>query len=427
MANSNGRIFITTTGGVTYGVEIADLQQVLGRGVNDLGLLYTDKEWSGSSLVDVNRINPFSRKKPVEWSTAQSKVFDPQTSHPNDWYKGKDGDFGLVSKSIRPLYEVIDVPSYYDGDMNGWVYRKDSYTYRLLDFNGYYHYARSPFGLTTEAVFPQIAPGSINRIRVDGDMISASDTEIGTTEIKVWRYEGGQEPTLPGNISAMYLGVVFFKENGSSWVYNKTFITDVVVNSINPPQTYEIGSLTAGNYRCYPVLFDGQSMSNGYDPPRPNCETLVTIPKTNFFTIEVDSAYAESVSITQFNIYRDNVTDEPLNEGMYLVEFIAGVQAVSFSSVTLTLEKPNTTPNAQPIIVATLVNNDSFSLIANGSKDYETYHLEFNTSSVPITGQEFYSGPNGDEPGNYGYMKLQYSRTGGSMQTIIAYPRLQYE
>lgn len=45
MANQNGRIFIDTSTTPNKGVEIADLQRVLGRGTGDLGLLCADQEW----------------------------------------------------------------------------------------------------------------------------------------------------------------------------------------------------------------------------------------------------------------------------------------------------------------------------------------------------------------------------------------------
>ena len=73
MAHSNGRIYIDPN---TTGVEIADLQQVLGRVTGDLGQLCSDQEWYLDHidpvtqepvylLRPVNRINKWAKYKPV--------------------------------------------------------------------------------------------------------------------------------------------------------------------------------------------------------------------------------------------------------------------------------------------------------------------------------------------------------------------------
>lgn len=119
MAHSNGRIFITTTGGVTYGVEIADLQQVLGRGVNDLGLLCSDQEWYDNNgtpaLRPANKINKWARYKPIN-SNNIGFVTDAERRAAN---------FGLSASQYTAPGPAA---------LAGWSYVRPTAHFRLVDF-----------------------------------------------------------------------------------------------------------------------------------------------------------------------------------------------------------------------------------------------------------------------------------------------------
>lgn len=159
MANQKGRIFIDTSTTPYKGVEIADLQRVLGRGTGDLGLLCSDQEWYDTGVLDgqgnpvyslrpVNRINKWAKFKPTRMAGL----------NPTDSWKGQQknvyGSTGYSNGIGFVVYESLnDLRASANGI--GWNYEPprgkgngDQGTdewFRLLDFNGYKHNVESPF------------------------------------------------------------------------------------------------------------------------------------------------------------------------------------------------------------------------------------------------------------------------------------------
>lgn len=135
--HANGKIFIKTIGGVTYGVSVADIQQTLGRGTGDVGLLCSDQEWYDNNgtpaLRDVNKINKFAKFKPVKSSNkGELTLADRQAAY-----------FGFHTPKLIH-------PSTPNADTAKWVYAKPTAGapnewFRLLDFNGYDHGCACPF------------------------------------------------------------------------------------------------------------------------------------------------------------------------------------------------------------------------------------------------------------------------------------------
>lgn len=147
MANNGNRIYIGTTG-----VEIADIQTVLGLSNNDIGALITN-----------GNIAPWAKYKPTR---ANGK-------NPTDWWKGeKKSIYGSATQkytygfSLKEYTTLAAMKTDMDNNDFGWVYEKPrgaSYGtngewFRFLDFNEYLHNATSPFyrfGLEGES-FPTI-------------------------------------------------------------------------------------------------------------------------------------------------------------------------------------------------------------------------------------------------------------------------------
>ena len=145
MAHNNSRIYIDTGQTPNIGVSIADIQAVLGRGVNDLGLLCSDKEWvennGTDTLQDVNKINPMARHKPVR--SPLMKVLEDTD------FAGTRFGFGTATvPTLGGTFEAV------------WVYLKprgkhgtatnpgtsatDDEWYRARDFDGYWKDAVAP-------------------------------------------------------------------------------------------------------------------------------------------------------------------------------------------------------------------------------------------------------------------------------------------
>lgn len=216
MANENGRIFVTTEGGVTYGVEIADLQQVLGTSDNDLGLLCTDKTWDREQtpwvLVDTDRINKWAKYRPVEKANFLGILTDSQR---------KSVDWGIGNIPIWTNKTIPQMVKFWIGGATGsappdcgiqmyyWTKVLPSTYYRLRDFSsdvnnkGYFHGAQAP-------IFPFV-----------GDLAIPSTAQLDVI------YPRGAESAETlllsdiGNFSSYYFGVIFANAD-FSLIYIKT-------------------------------------------------------------------------------------------------------------------------------------------------------------------------------------------------------------
>lgn len=134
MSNQNGKIYIDTTTNPDTGVSVYDVQTVLGRGTGDVGLLCSDQEWYNNALRRVNKINKWAKYKPLR-SSKLGTLTDAERVELNQ---------GLtMTKYTNPA----DLVSGYESD---YAYQpprgKTTYNewFRLLDFNGYNHYAEGP-------------------------------------------------------------------------------------------------------------------------------------------------------------------------------------------------------------------------------------------------------------------------------------------
>lgn len=262
-----------------------DIASVLGSSSGDVWTLYNH-----------SAVKMWSRYKPVNLSTTNTKVLD----HPTNWHLGADGDFGIVSKSLRSYQDVEAVKDYVDGNLNGWTYKRDTRAARVLDFDGYDHSVQSPFGTLYIAMrFPQIGPGEANSMRVDGNPIPGGTTQLGLDDLKVWLYSGGTSPTVIGSFGNMYVGAIIYKQSGSSWVYNSCVITNSQIRDLNTPTLYPIGSLPAGTYRVYGALFSSTAMNVEAGKPAAG-GTIVTVPHWSYAPLVVDSAYGFNITIDNF-------------------------------------------------------------------------------------------------------------------------------
>ena len=140
MPHSNGQIYIETVGGVTYGVSVADIQQTLGRGTGDVGLLLSDQEWYENNGVEalrhVNKINKWAKYKP-NGSTLKAVLTLVQRQAANCGIDCSDSSTGCFSTSLSSLLARAK---------SNCTWNKVVPTvFRLRDFDGYNHNARPPY------------------------------------------------------------------------------------------------------------------------------------------------------------------------------------------------------------------------------------------------------------------------------------------
>ena len=210
MALANGKI--------TAPVSVDDVKSVLGESSNDL-----------AALCKSSKINVWAKYKPT--------VFP--SPFPDDWYKAKDGNYGLNITVDNRVSSWSALVAEYSKPNNGYsnIYIRPSggatSPYRLGDFRGYNHKAKPEISDYLAATnYIEDSPISLsvayNAITVDGDQVSYKDVEV---------YKG------------LYFGYVITDISGKTL---KLIVTASTTSS------YEVRiaarTLLAGNYRLYPMF-----------------------------------------------------------------------------------------------------------------------------------------------------------------------------
>ena len=210
MALANGKI--------TAPVSINDLKSLFGEGSGDLATLCTSQ-----------KINVWAKYKPT--------VFP--SPFPDDWYKAKDGNYGLNITVDNRVSSWSALVAEYSKPKNGYsnIYIRPSggatSPYRLGDFRGYNHNAKPEISDYLAATnYIEDSPISLsvayNAITVDGDQVSYNDVEV---------YKG------------LYFGYVITDMSGK---------TLKLIATASTTSSYEVRlaarTLLKGNYRLYPMF-----------------------------------------------------------------------------------------------------------------------------------------------------------------------------
>ena len=136
--DNNGRIYIGTTG-----VEIADIQAVLGLSNNDIGALIVNGDIKKWAKYKPTRASGFNN---ADWWKGQQKTIYNSTGYTNGFKIDND----IVYTSLSALKTAMSASGW-----DGWVYEKprgkgqgdggaDEW-FRFKDFNEYRHNAVNPF------------------------------------------------------------------------------------------------------------------------------------------------------------------------------------------------------------------------------------------------------------------------------------------
>lgn len=210
MALANGKI--------TAPVSVDDLKSLFGEGSGDLATLCTSP-----------KINVWAKYKPTVYPSP----------FPDDWYKAKDGNFGLNITVDNRVSSWSALVAEYSKPNNGYsnIYVRPSggatSPYRLGDFRGYNHKAKPEISDYLAATnYIEDSPISLsvayNVITADGDQVSYKDVEV---------YKG------------LYFGYVITDISGK---------TLKLLATASTTSSYEVRiaarTLLAGNYRLYPMF-----------------------------------------------------------------------------------------------------------------------------------------------------------------------------
>ena len=203
---------------ITAPVSIDDVKSILGESSNDL-----------ATLCKSSKINVWAKCKPTDYNAAFA----------DDWYKGKDGNYGLNITTDNRVSSWSALVAEYSKANNGYsnIYKRPiggaSSPYRLGDFRGYNHKAKPEIGdylaATNYVEDSQISLSvAYNAVTVDGDQVSYNAVEA---------------------FKGLYYGYVITDISGKTL---KLIVTASTVGS------YEVRiaarTLLAGNYRLYPMF-----------------------------------------------------------------------------------------------------------------------------------------------------------------------------
>lgn len=232
MSVSNGKI--------TAPVSIDDVKSVLGYGSNDL-----------ASLCTYEGINMWAKYKPVDSDNAFLDI--------NTGWKGKRNDCNINYPKATSIY---DIKGYYSQADNGFTHRTASAPYRLGDFRGYNHNARSEYlGIDTTSPSAEDAvsiSAAYNLQSVDSDWISMKDL------------------LNDGNIT-YHFGVLLYNNNGNKLQYMRTSDTNVV----------KFTKVNAGTYTVYPFMSSVDYTSSDF--PQLQVGSYIPIPVLQPITLVVKS------------------------------------------------------------------------------------------------------------------------------------------
>ena len=171
-----------------------------------------------AALCTYEGINMWAKYKPVDSDNAFLDI--------NTGWKGKRNDCNINYPKATSIY---DIKGYYSQADNGFTYRTASAPYRLGDFRGYNHNARSEYleiGTTSPSAEDAVSiRAAYNLQSVDSDWISMKDL------------------LNDGNIT-YHFGVLLYNNNGNKLQYMRTSDTNTV----------KFTKVNAGTYTVYPFM-----------------------------------------------------------------------------------------------------------------------------------------------------------------------------
>ena len=228
------------TGIISAPVSIDDVKQALGESSNDL-----------ASLCTHEGINMWAKYKPVDSDNAFLDI--------NTGWKGKRNDCNINYPKATSIY---DIKGYYSQADNGFTHRTASAPYRLGDFRGYNHNARSEYlgiGTTSPSAEDAVSiSAAYNLQSVDSDWISMKDL-------------------LNDGSITYHFGVLLYNNNGNKLQYVRTSDTNVV----------KFKKVNAGTYTVYPFMSSVDYASSDF--PQLQAGSYIPIPVLQPITLVVKS------------------------------------------------------------------------------------------------------------------------------------------
>lgn len=211
MSLSNGKI--------TAPVSIDDVKNCFGLSSNDLG-----------TLIKNANINVWAKYKPTVYPSP----------FPDDWYRGRDGNYGLNITVDNKVSTVANLVAQYSKTNNGYgtLYKRptggSSAPYRLGDFRGYNHNANPE--LRDYLSVTQLTRESAHELTVAYNAITTDGDQISYTQVSAY--------------NGFRFGFIIM--NGSNLATILTAST--TINNGNYKVTLPANRLQLGTYQVYPMF-----------------------------------------------------------------------------------------------------------------------------------------------------------------------------
>ena len=333
------------------------------------------------SLYNSSKVKMFSKKKPVPWSINGIQNYYPQLDHPSDWFKGVNGDYGIISKSAA----VNNLRSFLDGDLNGWTYSRDALMARMLDFDGYYHGAVNPFqSLYIGADRTGVAPGGTLTFEYQLASNIASDYQLGILDLYAYTPNRGGKM----NLADMYLAFVIYQYSNGSYSYYDWCSAQVTLGVLaTDPAMHSLAytaPTTQGNYLFVPVLTNAKKESSSQA-----IGDIVTIPCHGETAFTVSVTVNPYMQVDAFVLNTGSGQNPDFGNKIYFYcTFFGGSNGGQFNNINLSFE---TSQGVGYLTLSNVQNAGSAGSLAVGANvsvrkpaNSDVYSTNWTSSSVTL-------------------------------------------
>lgn len=282
------------------------------------------------------KLNHWSKYKPVRYPEDFPSM--------DEYWKASDGNCGFTPKSTSVYTEI---PSYMDGEMNGWTYnlpRGKSGTInepmRLGDFRGY----------DTDAV-PMISNFFVP------DRMSNQQTSAKFTATAMVASEGGTSVTLADLALGNYYAGVLVRDSSGT-------IKKIIIGSSLSGGTFTVEvpcyDITAGTYTCYPFISKNSAVGVSgqlfYTLPNVQAKSI-TIVTSNFVIAVLAERLTTGVQSISYKITITNTsTAATWTNNTYKLRFMGK----KFEDALVTGEKSGTLKDTVEVAANTSIQITGF-------------------------------------------------------------------